>query len=138
MLERRHQALLPFHHFLFRFAGFLAAAGIFVLLGLLVGVAGYHWIGGLPWIDAVLNASMILTGMGPVDELHTVPAKLFASGYALFSGLVFITVTGVMLAPIVHRVLHIFHFEAVKESPAEQSATTPSRAPQTGRSEGKR
>ena len=115
MLERRHEELLPLRHFLLRLAGFLAAAGIFVLLGLLLGVTGYHWIGGLPWIDAVLNASMILTGMGPVDELHTVAAKLFASGYALFSGLVFITVTGVVLAPIVHRVLHIFHLEAAKE-----------------------
>jgi hypothetical protein len=130
MLERRHEELLPFRHFLLRLAGFLAAGGLFVLLGLLVGVAGYHWIGRLPWIDAILNASMILTGMGPVDELHTTAAKLFASGYALFSGLVFITVTGVVLAPIVHRVLHIFHFEAARKSSAENT-----RAAQTGRSE---
>lgn len=120
MLEQKHEKLLPLHHFLLRLAGFLAAGGLFVLLGLLVGVAGYHWIGGLPWIDAVLNASMILTGMGPVDELHTSAAKLFASGYALFSGLVFITVTGVVLAPIVHRVLHIFHFEAAEGSSVEK------------------
>lgn len=111
MLEKKHEKLLPLHHFLLRLAGFLAAAGIFVLLGLLIGVAGYHWICGLPWIDAILNASMILTGMGPVDELHTAAAKLFASAYALFSGLIFITATGVVFVPIVHRVMHMFHVE---------------------------
>jgi hypothetical protein len=119
MFEQKNDGLLPLRHFLLRLAGFLAAAAVFVLMGLLVGVAGYHWIGRLSWIDAVLNASMILTGMGPVDELHTISAKLFASGYALFSGLVFITITGVVLAPIVHRVLHVFHLEAEKESPDE-------------------
>jgi hypothetical protein len=134
MLERKQEKLLPFHHFLLRLAGSLAVGGLFVLLGLVVGVAGYHWIGGLPWVDAVLNASMILTGMGPVDRLHTVAAKLFASGYALFSGLAFITVTGVVLAPIVHRVLHVFHLEAAKESPAKPSVAAPPRAPQAGRS----
>jgi hypothetical protein len=116
MLERKHEKLLPLRRFLFRLAVFLAAAAAFILLGLLIGVAGYHWIAGLPWIDALLNASMILAGMGPVDRLDTGVAKLFASGYALFSGLVFITVTGMVLAPIVHRVLHIFHLEAAKES----------------------
>jgi hypothetical protein len=119
VFEKRHERLLPLHHFLLRLIGFLAAAGFLVVLGLLVGVAGYHWIGGLPWVDAVLNASMILAGMGPVDELRTAAAKLFASGYALFSGLAFITVTGMVLAPIVHRALHIFHLEDVKESPSE-------------------
>jgi hypothetical protein len=123
MLEHKNEKLLPLHHFLLRLAGFIAAAGIFVLLGLFFGVAGYHWICGLPWIDAILNASMILTGMGPVDDLHTTAAKLFASGYALFSGLVFITVTGMVLVPIVHRVLHIFHLETVKESSEEQTST---------------
>lgn len=129
MLEQKHEKLLPLRHFFLRLAGFVAAACIFVLLGLLVGVAGYHWICGLSWIDAILNASMILTGMGPVNELRTVAAKLFASGYALFSGLVFITVTGVVLAPIVHRVLHIFHLGTAKESPTEQSPAGKSQTP---------
>jgi len=134
MFERRHEELLPFRHFLVRLAGFLAASGIFVLLGLSAGVAGYHWICGLTWVDAVLNASMILTGMGPVDELHTTAAKLFASCYALFSGLVFITVTGMVLTPIVHRVLHAFHLGTAKERtserggpPARDESKTPAR-----------
>jgi len=85
---------------------------VFLILGvLLIGVAGYHWLAGLGWVDALLNASMILGGMGPVDTLSTVPAKLFASFYALFSGLVLIAVMGLVFAPIIHRVLHAFHME---------------------------
>lgn len=126
MFERKYEKLLPVRPFLMRLAGFLAAAGVFVLVGLLVGVAGYHWIGGLPWIDALLNASMILTGMGPVDRLQTMPAKLFASGYALFSGLVFISVSGIVIAPIVHRVLHLFHLEAaVRDGDEPEDAPPP-------------
>ena len=80
-------------------------------LALALGTAGYHYIADLGWIDAVLNASMILTGMGPVAVLVTDAAKLFAAAYALFSGVVFLTVTGIALAPVVHRVLHKFHAE---------------------------
>lgn len=78
-------------------------------MALAVGVLGYHWTTGMDWIDAFLNASMILTGMGPVNPLTTVSAKLFASFYALFSGLVFVTVMGLVIAPIFHRMLHKFH-----------------------------
>jgi hypothetical protein len=88
------------------------------LVGLLVigvalgiGVVGYHWLGELPWIDSLLNASMILGGMGPVDPLHSTAAKVFASVYALFSGLAFIGIAGLMLAPFVHRLIHKFHVE---------------------------
>ncbi|MEI6218464.1 MAG: hypothetical protein WCP86_06165 [bacterium] len=114
MFERMHEELLPFRHFMVRLAGFLAAVASFILVGLLVGVVGYHWICGFSWIDAVLNASMILAGMGPVNELHTFESKLFASCYALFSGLVFIAVSGMLLAPIVHRMLHTFHVGSAK------------------------
>src|ERR1041384_4998389 len=76
-----------------------------------LGVVGYHYCEGLSWLDALLNASMILAGMGPVNELHTVKGKLFASFYALFSGVVFISSVAVLLAPVVHRFLHKFHFE---------------------------
>ena len=82
-----------------------------VLIALSVGVAGYHWIAGLGWVDALLDASMILGGMGPVNPLPTNAAKLFASGYALFSGLVFIAVMGIVLSPIAHRMLHKFHID---------------------------
>lgn len=69
----------------------------------------------MPWLDATLNASMILGGMGPVDSLHTVSGKLFASAYALFSGVLFIGVMGIVLAPFAHRLLHRFHFDADAE-----------------------
>ena len=72
-------------------------------------MTGYHWIAGFDWIDSLLEASMILGGMGPVNPLTTTGAKIFASGYALFSGLVFIAVMGIVLAPITHRILHEFH-----------------------------
>jgi len=76
-----------------------------------IGIAGYHFIAGFDWIDALLNASMILTGMGPVGSLTGTAAKIFASGYALFSGCIFITVIAVALAPVLHRILHRFHID---------------------------
>ena len=76
-----------------------------------LGVVGYHFLAGLGWVDSVLNASMILTGMGPVDPMRTTASKLFASAYALFSGLVFISASGILLSPVFHRVLHHFHLE---------------------------
>jgi hypothetical protein len=83
-----------------------------VLLGsLALGVCGYHLTEGLPWIDALLNASMILGGMGPVDPLKTNGGKLFASFYALYSGLAIISIAGLMIAPAAHRMLHVFHVE---------------------------
>ena len=87
----------------------------FVIIGvsLGLGIFGYHFCEGLSWLDALLNASMILTGMGPVTELHTVAGKLFASFYALFSGVVFITSVAILLAPLVNRFLHKFHLEFV-------------------------
>lgn len=93
---------------------FLLAVGLsagLIGLSLGLGVLGYHFIAGFNWVDSLLNAAMILTGMGPVGALNSDVAKLFASAYALFSGLVFITATGILLAPIFHRVLHRFHIE---------------------------
>lgn len=86
------------------------AAGT-ISVSLFAGVIGYHTLGQLPWVDSLLNASMILGGMGPVDPLHTNAAKIFASVYALFSGIVFIGVLGVLLAPFVHRAMHRFHLD---------------------------
>jgi len=96
-----------YHRFLLAFA---LSAGL-VGLSLTVGILGYHFIAGFNWIDSLLNAAMILTGMGPVGALNSDSAKLFASAYALFSGLVFITASGILLTPIFHRVLHRFHLE---------------------------
>ena len=88
----------------------LLAGGI-VLAALGLGMAGYHWVAGLTWVDAVLDASMILTGMGPVHQMDTTAAKLFAAGYALFSGVVFLTAMSIVLAPVFHRALHTFHLD---------------------------
>jgi hypothetical protein len=88
---------------------FLASLSIAVALGM--GIVGYHFCAGLPWVDALLNAAMILAGMGPVDPLLTTPAKVFAALYALFSGLLFIAVLGVVLAPFAHRLMHHLHVE---------------------------
>jgi hypothetical protein len=89
----------------------LGIAFFLVLSALFIGIAGYHWIAGFTWIDALLNASMILGGMGPVNPLTTMGAKVFASMYSLFSGLVFIAVMGIVLSPFVHRMLHKFHMD---------------------------
>jgi hypothetical protein len=98
----------PFYH---RFLLALALSAVLVGFSLGLGVLGYHFIAGLQWVDSLLNAAMILTGMGPVDTLNSGAAKVFASAYALFSGVVFITATGILLSPIFHRVLHRFHIE---------------------------
>ena len=89
----------------------LFLAGAVIGFSLLLGIAGYHFIAGFGWIDSLLNASMILSGMGPVKSLDSDAAKVFASCYALFSGVAFISATGILLAPMVHRVLHRFHLE---------------------------
>ncbi len=82
-----------------------------VVVWLAAGIAGYHWIAGLEWVDAVLNASMILGGMGPVDILCSDRAKLFAAGYALSSGVLFLGASGLLFAPVLHRILHKLHLD---------------------------
>jgi hypothetical protein len=94
--------------------GFLSFGIILVSLG--IGVIGYHYIVGLEWIDSLLNASMLLGGMGPIDtDLKTTGAKLFASVYSLFSGMVFLVAIGVLSTPILHRFMHRFHLELEDE-----------------------
>ncbi len=108
-LERRHEKLLPLGKFVQRIGAYVALACGLIAFGLGVGTLGYHYYARLSWIDAFLNASMILTGMGPVDRLETAGAKIFASIYALFSGSIFLTVMGVIMAPVLHRLMHKFH-----------------------------
>ena len=86
-------------------------SSIVIAISLFLGILGYHFIGDLGWIDSLLNSSMILTGMGPVDKMATDSGKLFASFYALFSGIVFLGTIGIVLAPILHRFIHKFHLE---------------------------
>lgn len=111
MYESKTEQLLPLHQFIGRVGRSMALAVGIIAVALGVGTFGYHSFGSLPWVDAFLNASMILGGMGPVDKLETAPAKLFASFYALFSGIIFIALMGVVLAPAFHRMIHRFHIE---------------------------
>ena len=111
MYEHRQQPLLSRAKFLKRVGRHgLVALGVLVF-GLGIGILGYHFIAHLSWIDSLLNPSMILGGMGPIDPLPNNGAKLFASFYALFSGLAFVGIASVLLAPFVHRLLHRIHAE---------------------------
>jgi len=84
------------------------------MFSLVVGTVGFHWLAQQEWIDAFLNSSMLLGGMGPVGDILTVPGKLFASVYALYAGIVFIATAGLLVAPLVHRVLHKLRLEEAK------------------------
>jgi len=109
--ERHHDKLAPVSVYVQRIIGSLAIAFVLILLALSIGIAGYHFIAGLNFVDSLLEASMILGGMGPVRELPSDTAKIFASIYALFSGIIFIALMGIILAPVAHRVLHKFHMD---------------------------
>ncbi|MCX7390664.1 MAG: hypothetical protein WCR23_06390 [Planctomycetota bacterium] len=111
MYEHRTKPLLTNRVFVQRVAWHVAGALLALSIALAGGVCGYHYLGRLPWIDALLNASMILGGMGPVDPMRTPSGKIFASAYALFSGLFFIGFATILIAPFVHRIFHRFHLE---------------------------
>ena len=121
MLTPHRDRLAPFTVFLARMAAAVGLATGVMSVTLVIGVAGYHWRGGLTWIDSLLNASMILGGMGPVDRLDTTAAKLFASGYAIFCGLVLIGAMGIIVSPIIHRMLHRFHLDEQDLDPKDKS-----------------
>lgn len=109
--EHKHRPLLARVEFAKRVGRHLALALFVIAVALGIGVLGYHCLGKLNWIDSLLNASMILGGMGPVDPLHSTAAKIFASCYALFSGLAFIGIASLLVVPFAHRLLHRFHLE---------------------------
>jgi hypothetical protein len=113
--ERRSQPVASRRKFLVRM---LIAIGLWMVLttaGLAIGIAGYAAFEGLSFVDAYVNAAMILSGMGPLGELKTTAGKVFAGSYAIFSGLIIVIATGFVLAPIFHRVLHRFHVETTKD-----------------------
>ena len=116
MFERRDEPLLPKSAFLRRVARYAIIALVIDLGSLAIGMVGYHFLEGFSWVDSLLNAVMILGGMGPVNELHTTAGKLFASFYALYSGVVFLVVAGVLFLPVIHRFLHHFHLETGNSS----------------------
>jgi len=111
MFEHRSQPLASQRDFTRRVLRYaLVTAGI-ILFSLGIGMIGYHYYESLSWIDSLLNASMILGGMGPVNPLQTNAGKLFASFYALYAGIILLASVGVLATPIFHRILHQFHLE---------------------------
>jgi len=111
MYEHRKQRLAPLSVFYRRVFNHITIAMLVLAVCLSIGILGYHYSADVPWLDALHNASMILSGMGPVVEMKTVAGKWFSSFYALFSGIVFITNIGIILAPALHRIFHRLHLE---------------------------
>lgn len=130
MYEHRRDQLLPRRDFYLRLLGSFLVTLLIAGLSLVVGSVGYHIWGGLGWLDAFLNASMILTGMGPVNPMTSSAGKLFASCYALYSGIAFLSMIAVVTAPIAHRMLHKFHLAEADEEDDEpgSSHTRPRRS----------
>jgi hypothetical protein len=118
--EHRADPLLPRRQFLARLMRHITFAAGIVALSLGIGVVGYHAFESLSWIDALLNASMILGGMGPVDPIHTTAGKLFASFYSLFSGILFLVVVGIIVAPLAHRLMHRMHMEEQQQGDQDE------------------
>ena len=116
MYERKTHPPIPPRHFLRRVLLHAGAAIGLLLLSLSIGMAGYMHYEGLPWRDAFLNAAMLMGGMGPVDAPETQGGKVFAGLYALYAGLVFLVSAGLVFTPVVHRLMHKFHWEQDRQS----------------------
>jgi hypothetical protein len=114
MVEHKTKPLIPRAAFMARLGLYIGIAFGIVCGSLAIGVIGYRLLEGFSWIDSLLNASMILGGMGPVHQLHTNAGRLFASFYALYSGIVFLVTAGFVIAPLLHRFLHHFHLKNEK------------------------
>jgi hypothetical protein len=111
MYENKREPLASKPHFYKRVLRNVSFAMSVLLICLLIGILGYHYTANIAWLDSLHNASMILSGMGPVVEIKTVSGKWFSSFYAIFSGVAFITNIGIVLAPVAHRFFHILHLE---------------------------
>jgi hypothetical protein len=112
--EKKHERLLPFDQFISRQLKYAFIALSIIVFSLLIGVTGYNYFEHFSWIDSLLNASMILGGMGPVNTIQSFNGKLFASFYALYSGLVVVAASGILIIPVVHRLFHLFHSDEGK------------------------
>jgi len=110
-LEHRKQKVVPIGDFLVRLGRYGIFALVLIVISVAIGTVGYHHVADLTWIDSFHMACMILTGMGPVAEMTSDGAKLFSSFYALYSGVAFLSITAVIFAPIIHRLLHILHVQ---------------------------
>lgn len=111
--EHRSQPVIPRRLFIRRITSHVLLALTVIAVSLAIGVLGYRFFAGLTWIDALMNAAMILGGMGPVNELSTNSGKLFASFYALYAGVAFLAIAAVLIAPFAHRLLHRLHLEDI-------------------------
>jgi len=111
MINNRKNNILSKRDFAKRMLRYFMFSSILMIFSLGIGVVGYHITADLGWIDSLLNASMILTGMGPVDRLTNDSAKVFVSFYSLFSGVAFLSTVGIFFSPIAHRLLHMLHVE---------------------------
>lgn len=109
--EKRHEPIISTSRFLIRLAYTISFGIVFIVIALGIGMWGYHAFENMSWVDAFANASMILSGMGPLTPLYTNKGKMFAGFYALFSGLTFIFMVGVIFSPIIHRFFHKFHIQ---------------------------
>jgi hypothetical protein len=109
MFEKKHEPIIPKPEFYGRLARYLVYSAFILFVSLGIGILGYHHFAALEWIDAFYNASMILTGMGPVSPMPDSAAKIFSGCYALFSSIAFLTTVATLFAPIVHRFLHLMH-----------------------------
>jgi hypothetical protein len=110
--EHKRDELVPFPVFMVRVLRYSFFAFVMIVFSLGIGTFGYHFFGKLGYMDSFYNASMILTGMGPVSVMATNNAKLFSSIYALYSGIAFLSITAIFLSPVAHRLLHILHIES--------------------------
>lgn len=123
MFEHRSKPLLSRRLFFHRMLESIAFSVVAIFIALSIGILGYHITEHLGWLDSLLNASMILGGMGPVDPVKSTAGKLFASFYALFSGLVFVGIAGMLFAPMVHRFLHKFHLDVDEDTSPRRSVS---------------
>ncbi|MFN0157709.1 MAG: hypothetical protein ACKVRP_06515 [Bacteroidota bacterium] len=116
MYEPHHQKPIPRLHFVRRLIMHSLGSLGLIVVSIFLGMLGYHYYEGLPWLDAFLNAAMLLGGMGPVESPQTEGGKLFAGLYALYAGLVFLIAASLVVAPALHRMVHLFHWEEKKKS----------------------
>jgi ABC-type glycerol-3-phosphate transport system permease component len=115
MFEHRTSRVLSRKAFLRRMRNSVLLSVGVIAFALAIGMAGYHFLEGMGWVDSFANAAMILAGMGPLGDMHTDAGKIFAGLYALFCGIVFLGAIGILLAPLAHRALHKFHCDAGKK-----------------------
>lgn len=109
--RKNNKNILSPRDFIKRMLTYSLIALALIIISLMIGILGYHYISGLDWTDSLYNASMILTGMGPVNIMPTQAAKIFSSMYALFSGIAFLSTVAIFFSPIAHRLLHLLHVD---------------------------